>query len=51
MTPEQIQALRAKLADGRQPVDRAEQHIHPRGWNDALDFVERAIKDVVGETA
>lgn len=42
-------ALRDKLADGRQPIDRAERHAHPGGWNDALDFVEKCIKEVTGE--
>lgn len=49
MNPDQLKALRDKLAAARQPVDRADQHIHPRGWNDALDFVERAIREVLGE--
>jgi hypothetical protein len=49
MTPEQLQHLREKLAANRQPVFRTEQHSHPRGWNDALDFVDRCIKEVVEE--
>jgi len=51
MTPDQLQQLRQRLAEGRQPVYRGEQYSHPRGWNDALDFVERVIREVVGETA
>jgi len=43
MTPEQLQQLRDMLTKGRQPVARGEQYSHPRGWNDALDFVERKI--------
>jgi hypothetical protein len=49
MTPEQLKTLRDKIAAGRQPEYRAEQHIHPRGWNDALDYVEKCIKEVTGE--
>lgn len=49
MTPEHLQQLRDILAKGRQPVFRGEQYAHPRGWNDALDFVERTIKEVLGE--
>jgi hypothetical protein len=51
MNPAQLQLLREKLAAGRQPVARGEQYSHPRGWNDALDFVERVIREVTGETA
>lgn len=49
MTPEQLQQLRDKLTAGRQPVFRGETNPHPRGWNDALDFVERMLKEVLGE--
>lgn len=49
VTPEQIQQFRDRIANGRQPVARAEMNGHPRGWNDALDFVERQLKDVLGE--
>lgn len=49
MTPAQLNQLRERIAANRQPVDRAERNAHPRGWNDALDFVERTIKDVMGE--
>lgn len=38
--------LRDKLAGQRQPVFRTEQYAHPRGWNDALDFVERCLKEI-----
>lgn len=48
MTPEQLAALRDSLARNRQPVARGEQYAHPRGWNDALDFVETQIKKVLG---
>lgn len=49
MSDDPIKALRDKLAANRQPVERAERNAHPRGWNDALDFVERCIKEVLGE--
>lgn len=46
-----LQTLRDKLAANRQPVARGEQYSHPRGWNDAFDFVERCIKEILGEAA
>lgn len=49
MSPEQLAELRERLAANQQPVHRGEQYAHPRGWNDALDFVERALKEVLGE--
>lgn len=51
MTDEQLADLRKRLARNRQPVDRHpwSRHEHPRGWNDALDFVERQIRDILGE--
>ena len=49
MTPEQLQSLRDRIIAAHQPVIRGEQYAHPRGWNDALDFVEKAIKDILGE--
>jgi hypothetical protein len=51
MTPDQLHLFREKLAANRQPVARGEQYSHPRGWNDALDFVEKVIREVVGEPA
>ena len=50
MTPEQLADLRARLAANRQPVDRAERYAFPRGWNEAFDFVEKCLKEVLGET-
>jgi hypothetical protein len=42
--------LRAKLAINRQPVfQHRSQYSHPRGWNDALDFVERCLKEIEGQ--
>ena len=49
MTPEQLHALREKLTTNRQPVHRGEQYAHPRGWNDALDFVDRTLTEILGE--
>jgi hypothetical protein len=51
MTPEQLQQFRDTLAANRQPEFRATQYPHPNGWNDALDFVERTIKELLGEKA
>lgn len=51
MTPDQLEQLRKILADNRQPVTRTEQYAHPRGWNDALDFVERTLREIVGSSA
>lgn len=50
MSPDQLQALRDKLATSRQPVERAEQYAFPRGWNEAIDFVEKTLKEILGET-
>jgi hypothetical protein len=51
MTLEQLAQLRQRLEANRQPVFRGEQYAHPRGWNDALDFVERTLKELLGEKA
>jgi len=45
----ELAKLRAAMEANRQPVFRGEQYAHPRGWNDALDFVERTLKEVLGE--
>lgn len=49
MTPDFVKSLRDTIASSKQPVFRGEQYSHPRGWNDALDFVERTIKTLMGE--
>lgn len=49
MSPAQLAELRRILADNRQPVERANTYAHPNGWNDAMDFVEREIRKVLGE--
>jgi len=49
MNPEQLALLRQRITEGRQPEHRLTRYAHPRGWNDALDFVERVIKEVLGE--
>lgn len=51
MNPDQFARFFAILAAARQPVHRTEQYAFPRGWNDALDFVERTRKEVMGEKA
>lgn len=50
MTPDQLQQLRDRMAANRQPLDRQEKYAFPRGWNEAFDFVERAIKEIEGES-
>jgi hypothetical protein len=49
MTPEQLQQLRDKIASSRQPVERGERYVFCRGWNEALDFVERCFKEELSE--
>lgn len=51
MTEEQLAKLRRRLAETRQPIDRQPwaSYAHPRGWNDALDFVEKSIKEIMEE--
>lgn len=50
MTPDQLSILRQRITEGRQPeATGVLRYAHPRGWNDALDFVEKAIKEVLGE--
>ncbi len=52
MNPEQLQAFRDHLAANRQPggskID-PEKYAFPRGWNECMEFVERTLKDVLGE--
>lgn len=49
MTPDQFQQLRDRMAKNRQPVYRGEEYSFCRGWNEAFDFVEKVIKEVLGE--
>jgi hypothetical protein len=50
MTPEQLALLRQRITEGRQPAGTPRmRYAHPNGWNDALDFVERTMKEVLGE--
>lgn len=50
MTPEQLQQWRDKIEAGRQPEGRPmSDYTFNRGWNEALDFVERCRRDVMGE--
>lgn len=51
MTPAQLQQFRHHLANNRQPVKYGDTYAHPRGWNDALDFVDRTLKEILGEKA
>jgi hypothetical protein len=51
MTPEQLQALREKIAAGRQPDDKWwTDRAYPRGWNGGLEFAEKCIREVLGES-
>ena len=49
MTPDQLATYRAKLEANLQPVQRGETYAHPRGWNDAIEFALRTLKEVLGE--
>lgn len=53
MNPEQLAQLRQRITEARQPVDRRpwSQYAFPRGWNECTDFVERTIREVLGEKA
>jgi len=51
VTPEQLQQYRDRLKVGRQPQSKWSENPHPRGWNDALEFAERTLKEVLGEEA
>ena len=50
MTPEQLQQLRDKIAANRQPDEKLDSgRVFCRGFNAGLDFVEKCIKEVLGE--
>ena len=54
MTPEQLQAFRDKIAcpqpTGNSPVEAIQQRYDfPRGWNECLEFVNRSLREVLGE--
>lgn len=54
ITAEQLAAeLRQRMVANHQPVRASrfdgQPYAHPRGWNDALEFVEKCIKEVLGE--
>lgn len=53
IAPDLAARLRERMQQNRQPVERSpwSNYDHPRGWNDALDWVEKQIKDVLGEKA
>lgn len=52
MTPEQFDRFLSIIAANRQPEDRRDPNrVFVRGWNEAMDFVERTRKQVTGETA
>lgn len=52
MTPEQQLRFFAVLEANRQPEDKRDPNrVFVRGWNGAMDFVERTRKEVMGEKA
>jgi hypothetical protein len=48
MNPDQLAQFLQIIAASRQPVERADAYAYPRGWNGALDFVERVRRQVMG---
>jgi hypothetical protein len=52
MNEEQQQRFFAILEANRQPEDKRDpERVYVRGWNGAMDFVERTRKEVMGEKA
>ncbi len=51
MTPAQLAAFRARIEQGRQPKSRWNENPFPRGWNEALNYVEKVLKEVLGENS
>ena len=49
LNPEQLAKFREMLTQNRQPEHRANRYANPNGWNDAIDFVEKVLKEVLGE--
>lgn len=50
MTPEQLQQLRDRIAAGRQPEHKlTDARTFVLGWNGGLEYVEKVIKEVLGE--
>ena len=49
MTSDQIKALRDRIASARQPEHNLTDARETRGWNGALDHVEKIIRDIMGE--
>lgn len=42
MTPEELATIRQNVASAKfQPQPRTEQYAFQRGWNEAIEFVER----------
>jgi hypothetical protein len=52
MTPEQLQQLRDRIATGKQPEHKlSDARAFLRGWNEGLAYVEKCLKDILGEEA
>lgn len=52
MTPDQLARFFEIIAANRQPEDKRDPNrVFIRGWNEAMDFVERTRKEVMGEKA
>lgn len=51
MTPEQLQQFRDRLEQCRQPKGRWTESPFPRGWNEALAFVEKTLNEILGAGA
>lgn len=49
MTPDQLNQFRDKLANNRQSPQMGELYAFPRGWNEAFDFMEKCLKEILGE--
>lgn len=52
MTEDQIKEIRERIASARQPEHKlTDGRTFIRGWNAALDHVEKIHKEVLGEKA
>ena len=50
MTPEQLADLRDRIALARKPEHKLDDaRSYNRGWNEAIAYVEKAFKEVLGE--
>ena len=50
MTEDQIKSIRERIASARQPEHKlTEGRTFIRGWNAAIDHVEKCVREVLGE--